>query len=216
MMTLGLETSEAWGGVALCQKQTGLGKVTLEEPLRHAEALLPALERLLAECGVEKEGIELVSVNRGPGSFTGLRIGIATAKGLCQSLGVPLVGVEGTAAYRARVAGEALVCVVIPCRLDLVYVQWFGRKGPRSEVRVMKRSALLSRVRGEGRSLCVVGSGAEAIRQDLEGIPGVKVAEREANRPSPEWVARLGEEGYRKDELYLLEPAYADAGLAAP
>jgi hypothetical protein len=42
------------------------------------------------------------------------------------------------------------------------------------------------------------------------------VAEREANRPSPEWVARLGEEGNRKDELYLLEPVYADAGLAAP
>jgi len=55
-----------------------------------------------------------------------------------------------------------------------------------------------------------VGSAAEPMRQDLEKMPWVKVAAAGMNRPSPEWVARLGEEAYREDELYRLEPAYVD------
>lgn len=211
MLTLGLETSEALGGVALCRDGILLGETELEGALRHAESLLPTVERLLAECRVEKERLELVGANRGPGSFTGLRIGLATAKGLCQALGIPLVGVDGTSVYRARLRAGGTVCVVVPCRLDLVYVRWFVPRKKPSEIRVTSTDALLERIRGEGKALSVVGSAAERMRRDLEAMPWVRVAEERMNRPSPEWVARLAEENCGQDELYGLEPAYVDA-----
>jgi tRNA threonylcarbamoyladenosine biosynthesis protein TsaB len=210
MLTLGLDTSEALGGVALCRDGALLVEVALVEPLRHAEALLPAVERLLSECGVEKKAIELVCVNRGPGSFTGLRIGLATAKGLCQALEIPLVGVDGTMALRARLGAGGAVCAVVPCRLDLVYACWYLPRRKASPIHVTSRSALLERISSEAKPLWIVGSAAEPMRQDLEKMPWVKVAAAGMNRPSPEWVARLGEEAYREDELYRLEPAYVD------
>jgi len=214
MLTLGLETSEALGGVALCRDGVLLGEVALEEPLRHAEALLPAVERLLGECAVQKTAIELVCVNRGPGSFTGLRIGLATAKGLCQALETPLVGVDGTVVLQTRLGVGGSVCVVVPCRLDLVYACWFVPRRRAGPIHVTPRSDLLERISREGKPLWVVGSAAEPMRQDLELMPWVKVASEGMNRPSAEWVARLGEEGYTEDELYGLEPAYVDGVTA--
>lgn len=213
MMTLGLETSEAWGGVALCRGGTLLGEAMLEGPLRHAEGLLPALERLLAECRVRRDEIELVSANRGPGSFTGLRIGLATAKGIGQALGIPVVGIDGTAVYRGRVEADLPAWVVIPCRLDLLYVRAFGRRKPTGETEVMKTSSFLDRLAGNRKEAWVVGSGAEPLRERLAAIPSLRVAPAEVNRPSPAWVARLGEETYTGDELYGLEPAYVDVAI---
>ena len=186
----------------------------MDEPLRHAEALLPAAERLLSECGVQKKAIELVCVNRGPGSFTGLRIGLATAKGLCQALEIPLVGVDGTVVLRTRLGVGGAVCVVVPCRLDLVYASWFVPKRKAGPIHVTSRSDLLERISKEGKPLWIVGSAAEPMRRALEMMPWVKVASEAMNRPSSEWVARLGEAGYGEDELYGLEPAYVERVMA--
>src|SRR5207342_1439060 len=68
---------------------------------RHGETLLPAIERLLDEHGVDRSRIAAVVVGTGPGAFTGLRVGIATAKGLAHGLGRPIVGVATGAALLA-------------------------------------------------------------------------------------------------------------------
>jgi len=103
--------------------------------------------------------------------------------------------------------------VVVPCRLDLVYVRWFAPRRRPSVVGVVSKGALLERIRADRQPIWVVGSAAEAMRADLEALAGVTVAEASANRPSAEWVARLAEETFRRDELYTLEPAYADAAV---
>ena len=73
---------------------------------RHGETLLPALERLLGDHGIDRTGIGAIVVGTGPGAFTGLRVGIATAKGLAHGLGRPIVGIP-TAAALLSAAGRA-------------------------------------------------------------------------------------------------------------
>ena len=84
---------------------------------RDGETLLPALERLLADQGIERSQLAAIVVGTGPGAFTGLRVGIATAKGLAHGLGRPIVGIPTGAASlaaAARVAGVPVArCVVL-------------------------------------------------------------------------------------------------------
>jgi tRNA threonylcarbamoyladenosine biosynthesis protein TsaB len=185
----------------------------MEEPLHHAEELLPLLAELLDECGRSKDQISLVSANCGPGSFTGLRIGLATAKGLCQSLGIPLVGVDGTVAYRARLDVKGRVCVLVPNRRDLFYIRWFAGARALGEVAVLSITDVLTRISEERRQLVAIGSGAELLREQLGECGLVDIAPEEINRPSATWIARLGEDTHTKDQLYDLEPTYVEPAL---
>lgn len=213
MITLGLDSSEAHGGAALVSDGVLLGEALLEEPLRHSEELLPAVERLIASCGIDRRGIARVGVNRGPGSFTGLRIGLSTAKGFGQALGIPVFGVDGTLAYRTRVTSRR-VCVIVANRRDLFYVRYFAGGKPRGdEVEVLTGRELLDRLRREAKELTAVGSGAEVLRPELSELPRVRLAPPELNRPSPAWIARLGERMERDDELYTLEPLYVEPAI---
>ncbi len=213
MITLGLDSSEARGGVALIEDGNLLGETLLEGPLRHSEELLPAVEELIGSCGVDRRGIARVCVNRGPGSFTGLRIGLSTAKGFGQALGIPVFGVDGTVSYRARVTSRR-VCVVIVNRRNLLYVRWFTGGKPRpDEVEILTTQELVARLSRERKELIVVGSGVEVLRSELSELPQVVLAPVELNQPSPAWIARLGEGIEGDDELYTLEPMYVEPAI---
>ena len=102
-LVLGIETATALGGVALVSGGGELlGEITLLNHESHAERILPAAEWLLATLGLSLRDLAAVAVSSGPGSFTGLRAGIATAKGLAFSLGVPLYGIPTLEALAAN------------------------------------------------------------------------------------------------------------------
>ena len=213
MMTLGLDTSEPLGSVALYREGGPSEERWMDEPLQHAECLFPLIDRLLDESKTAPEAIDAVSINRGPGSFTGLRIGLAAAKGLCQAWGKPLIGVDGTLVYRARVS-EQRACVVLASRRDLFYVRWFagGRsKGPTS---LMREARLFEQLAHEQRDVVLVGSGASRIHEALPDGARVHLAPEEANRPSALWVAKLGSKEMPTDQLYEVEPLYIEPLLA--
>jgi tRNA threonylcarbamoyladenosine biosynthesis protein TsaB len=92
MLTLGIDTATEVGSVGLAAGPSAIGELTFPRRWDRAERLLQAVDRLLELSRVKVEDLELIAVSSGPGSFTGLRIGIATAKGLAQGLRAPLVG----------------------------------------------------------------------------------------------------------------------------
>ena len=94
MLTLAIDTATQVCTVALCQGQELLAEYTINMGMTHSEGLLPQLEQLLQRTGVEKKEIELVAVSMGPGSFTGLRIGLATAEAMAYAWGCCLHGVD--------------------------------------------------------------------------------------------------------------------------
>jgi len=210
MMTLGLDTSEPLGGVALYEEGGPAEELWMDEPLRHAECLFPLIDRILDRCKIGGPEIDSVSVNRGPGSFTGLRIGLAAAKGLCQAWRIPLVGVDGTIVYRRRVPEAQRVCVVLASRRDLYYARWFGGSRPKGPTAVLPEAELIARLRDEERVVTLVGSGAPRVHEKMKGAEHVSVAADEMNRPSPLWVARVGQDEEPAGRLHEIEPLYVE------
>jgi tRNA threonylcarbamoyl adenosine modification protein YeaZ len=94
MLLLGVDTSLTLLSVALVKDGVLLGAVTLEGKGSRNEKLLPAIDWLLAESGIERHAIDLFAVTRGPGSFTGVRIGLATVLGLALALDRPVVAMS--------------------------------------------------------------------------------------------------------------------------
>lgn len=101
MRVLGIETSCQRGSVALVEGDRVVAAAHHDEPNRHGECLLPLIDGLLGECGWSRQDVERIGVGVGPGSFTGLRVGIALATGMSLGLGVPLVGVGSLQALAA-------------------------------------------------------------------------------------------------------------------
>lgn len=116
MIVLGIDTASRSGGVALRLGPDRVRVRDLGERGRHAEALTPAVLELLAEGGVSWNALDRVAVNEGPGSFTGIRVGVAFALGVAEARGVPAVGVGSLdigawACYHATSPGTGVYIV---------------------------------------------------------------------------------------------------------
>jgi len=128
---LAIETSGSTGGVALLDGEALLGEVSLSTHETYSRRLIPMAEWLLARIGVTWQEIRHIAVGIGPGSFTGLRIGLAMAKGFAYSLGVPLYGIPSLDALASHVSaapGE-IVCPVLDARKSQVYGAWYRING---------------------------------------------------------------------------------------
>jgi tRNA threonylcarbamoyladenosine biosynthesis protein TsaB len=122
---LSLETSTDVCSVALNDQRTVLGTAEIHEPQSHAARLAPMIEQVSREAKVALTDISAVAVASGPGSYTGLRIGVSTAKGLCYGLSVPLITVSTLEllAFQGRAFNsvEGLLCPMIDARRMEVY-----------------------------------------------------------------------------------------------
>ena len=124
-LILSLETSTDVCSVALHDSKSLLSQAEIREPQAHAASLAPLIGRVVSAAGIAMNAIDAVAITSGPGSYTGLRIGTSTAKGLCYTLDIPLISV-GTLellAYQgsAHNLSQALLCPMIDARRMEVY-----------------------------------------------------------------------------------------------
>ncbi|HHY06282.1 MAG TPA: tRNA (adenosine(37)-N6)-threonylcarbamoyltransferase complex dimerization subunit type 1 TsaB [Clostridia bacterium] len=130
MLVLGIESSSPIASVALVSAQKLWGEMTLNIGLTHSEQLLPLIDDLLQQTKVNLVDLEGIAVSGGPGSFTGLRIGMATAKGLAQGLKLPLVSIPTLLALAFPQTGYfGLVSAVMNARRNEVYTALFRFSG---------------------------------------------------------------------------------------
>jgi tRNA threonylcarbamoyladenosine biosynthesis protein TsaB len=117
MLTLAADSSLPLLSVALMNDASLLGSVALEGKGSRNEKLLPAIDWLLTENNIDRKAIELFAVTRGPGSFTGVRIGLATIQGLALALGRPVIAMS---THEAIIGGQALLPVITGESLTIV------------------------------------------------------------------------------------------------
>lgn len=131
-MILGIETTTSLGSLALLSEAGILiGEVAFRGPRTMAQRLAPTLEHLLATVERRVEEVEVIAVSRGPGSFTGVRVGLATAKGLALGLGCPLIGVPTLQALIHPLAWQSgLLCAIIPAPKRNVYAAVYASHPP--------------------------------------------------------------------------------------
>jgi tRNA threonylcarbamoyladenosine biosynthesis protein TsaB len=128
---LAIETATMDAGVALHDGSTVIAELHLSMGSRHAEALLPAIEHLLFQSGRALSDLTHVVVDRGPGLFTGLRVGVTTARSLAFACDVPVVAVSSleAVAHQAGRIGETVVSVLDARRRE-VYIGAYGIEAP--------------------------------------------------------------------------------------
>ena len=230
MPLLALETATDVCGVALWQGDRLTSEITLRRPRAHAERLVPMVEEALRQASLAVRDLKAVAVSMGPGSYTGLRIGVSTAKGLAAALDVPLVGVPSLEALAAQVAPWAdagdEVCAAFKARREEVYAARFRvidgaaleEVAPTSVLGLGEISAWLGDVR-EGR-LWLVGEGAPDVARAAGAdvrAGAIRLLPTDVAAPSAAWVARLAQERIRRGEredLAAFEPFYLKAFVA--
>jgi len=130
VLLLGLDTSTSCGSIAVVDGNQPLGEWNLNVPRTHAGRLLPGIQHLLRETGLKIENIDGFAVTTGPGSFTGLRIALTTAKTLSLVTGQPLVGIPTLDVIVENVPFAAgLVCRVLDARKGEIFAALY-RKDP--------------------------------------------------------------------------------------
>ena len=218
---LALDTTGTLGSVALGLAGPG-GAVTADavetfEPSnRHSRSLLPAIRRVMAQAGLETRDLALLVATRGPGSFTGLRIGLATAQGFALAAGIRAAGVsslDAAALADAAASGSALRrLVVVDALRGELFAALYDGAGPDALVggpcRLLPEDA--ARRAGEHGAARICGPAVRRYRDAIgRGRPDIEVVEdRRALAPA---ALRLGLQAARRGEttlepLYLREP----------
>ncbi|MGE3149155.1 MAG: tRNA (adenosine(37)-N6)-threonylcarbamoyltransferase complex dimerization subunit type 1 TsaB [Pseudorhodoplanes sp.] len=158
----------------------------------HAENLMPLLSALMEEAKTAFDDLDRIAVTIGPGSFTGLRVGLSAARAIGLAAGKPVIGLSTLAAYAApQVADDDTISVLaaIDARHDQVYVQMFGPGGRTTLSPRIVRIDEAVRAAGAA-AVRLTGSAAGLLAQAWSGPPPLSVDARAA--PEIDWVARLG------------------------
>ena len=122
MLTLAVDTSTQSVSVALLNSDSVLAECLINVGINHSETLLPAIERILSVTGTEIAEVDLFALTVGPGSFTGLRVGASTVKGLALAADKPVVGVSSMDALALNVANSTIaICPMLDARKKEVY-----------------------------------------------------------------------------------------------
>ena len=185
----------------------------------HAEALVPMVARVMAAAWIGFAELDRIAVTIGPGSFTGLRVGIAAARGIALAAGKPAVGLttlSGFAAPHIATDDTRSIAAVIDARHEHVYLQVFG-PGGRTLVQprlAPLREAVLAAVTGSAR---IVGSAAELVAASWPRGQAPPIVVDQRGAPDIDWVARLGAAAVEPQgppkPLYL-RPPYAQPQTA--
>jgi tRNA threonylcarbamoyladenosine biosynthesis protein TsaB len=161
-----VDSSSLTGSVALCHGEKLVAETLLNVRSTHSEKLLKQIDLLMAEAGWQLQDLDLLSAVTGPGSFTGLRIGIATVKGLAQVLDKPVVGISSLQMLAMNLPLSPVpICVLMDARKKEVYSQLFqwtaAGPEPLEEGRVLPPRELLSQIDQE---VALVGDGVPLYR----------------------------------------------------
>ncbi|HEY8495224.1 MAG TPA: tRNA (adenosine(37)-N6)-threonylcarbamoyltransferase complex dimerization subunit type 1 TsaB [Myxococcota bacterium] len=199
---LAIESASEPASVALLHAGEPVGERVVPPGRPASEALLPSLLELLAAHGLEPAALDAIAVSIGPGSFTGLRVGVATAKGLAFGSEVAVAAVPTLAALAAKAAARggpaALVVATLDARRGELYAAAHAGDDPLAPPRwgpaVVPLEALADRLAAEPGPLLLVGEGADALAAAVAargGAPPRALAPPEG-APDATWVGRLG------------------------
>lgn len=218
MIILGIDTSNLPLGVALVEGERVLAEITFNVGKNHSVRLMPAIEEIYREAGIEQEDTDLIAVAQGPGSYTGVRIGVATAKALAWGMDKPLVGVSSLKAVARQIPYfPGRIVPFFDARRNRLYtaVYRFQEGEWMEEVPegIFTIQSLMERLKEEEENpVLFLGEGLDWIKRGFTEQLGGKAVfpSGEYWLPRASHVARLGESRYFRGEKenLLFTPNY--------
>ena len=166
MTILAIDSSAKAASVCIANEEKIIGEFFINTLLTHSQTLMPMTEQLLKNTEMTIDEVDAIAVNAGPGSFTGVRIGVAAAKGLAFPKNLPCVSVSTLESMAYNLLGtDCLVCAVMDARCSQVYNAMFRIKGETVERltddRALSLSDLLLEFKQTDERILIVGDGAE-------------------------------------------------------
>ncbi len=172
MKILALDTSSLVATVAVMDGKKLLGEYTINSPMTHSQKLMPIIDNLLKQLSLTIRDMNYIAVSKGPGSFTGIRIGIATVKGLAQAVDIPILSVsslEGLAYNLSHT--DLLICPIMDARRNQVYTgiyQWKNRCLERViEEAPMAIEELMEILSSIEKDIIFLGDGIDRFQDDI-------------------------------------------------
>lgn len=219
MLILAIESATERVGCALGDGSTVRAVFEVTGERRHAETLVPAIDAMCRAAGVTLDDVGCVAADVGPGLFTGLRVGLATARALAHALDLPTVGVTSLEllAHPLRITGR-LVVAAIDARRGEIYWQLFRPDGEQvrrvGEPRCTPPDELLGELRLTDEPMVLVGDGALRHRDRLADLSDAVWADADLAHPSAATLAVLAQAARLAGaggEALDLEPQYLRA-----
>ena len=216
-MILALDTATIVSSIALVQKDRLVAEITINTNKHHSELLMPHIADIFRLAKVDKKNLTGVAVSIGPGSFTGLRIGLATAKTLAYALSIPIVGVPTLEALAfGCLAPNAVISPLLDAQKGNVYQGLYhwqqGELTALKPPQVVPFDTALAQLIDAGRPAIVLGDAAVMYADKINSIESnVILAPPQMVLPQAANVAILGQrllaQG-RRDDVLTLEPYY--------
>lgn len=206
MIILGIDTATQQVGVAIGGQEGVLASFTAARGRRHAELLAPAIETVCRAAEVELREVSVVAVDVGPGLFTGLRVGLATAKAMAQALRVPMIGLSSLdlLAFPVRHTPR-LIVPVIDARRGEVFTASYrhvpGGVQRVSEPHVASPEDLAADLRAAPDECLLVGDGALRYSAAFADDGRVEIAGGAAANPSPSALVELAQPRALREEF---------------
>lgn len=215
MNILAIETSSFTGGIAISQNEKIIGEYRLSVETRYAESLMVNIDRLLKECRLNIDDIDAFAVSVGPGSFTGLRIGVSTAKGLAYGTQKPFIAVPTLDALAANLIPSPYhICPIVDARQKQIYTALYSPDGERlTEHNVISPEEWLNDLSEGNQKIILLGTGVSAYKKLIQESLGENAIWTPFHRDyaSASSVAYLAVQKYKNKEFsdYMeLEPLY--------
>ncbi len=208
MKILGIDSSGIVASAAIADEENIIAEFTVNNRQTHSQTLLPMIDEVVKRSEVALEDIDAIAVAAGPGSFTGLRIGSATAKGLGLALNKPLVSVPTLDGLAYRLMGmTGIVCPIMDARRNQVYTAAYHVDGVRPEYVIEQKAVdikeLLEELSGLHEPVTFLGDGVsvhkETIVNELKGV--YQFAPVHLSKQSAASVAALGIVYYKEGKI---------------
>jgi tRNA threonylcarbamoyladenosine biosynthesis protein TsaB len=216
MLILGLETATPQIGVAIGGHEGVIASAHVRHERKHAETLVPMVQFVCAQAGVDLDDLAAIAVDIGPGLFTGLRVGIATAKGLAYALKVPTVGVSSLdlVAFPLRFSSRLVVTAIDARRGEVFHAGY--RQVPGGLQRVMGPGVcspreLASELLAMRDEVLLVGDGAVRYQEVFDEVGPLEIAEAGLAYPDAGSLVQLAHARALREEFaphWSLEPMY--------
>lgn len=181
MKIIAIDSSGLVASVAVLEDESMIAEYTVNYKITHSQTLLPMLEDVRKMIELDLETIDAIAVAKGPGSFTGLRIGSATAKGLGLALNKPIVGVPTVDALSYNLWGsDKLICPIMDARRNQVYTGLYEFIGNTHKV-IMSQDAcdimdIINRINELGRPVVFLGDGVPVYKNVIADNAKVAVS----------------------------------------
>lgn len=214
MRILALDTSTSTASIAVLDGERVVREVMESVPQRHLEWLAPSIATILGDAGWRAKDVEAVGVSVGPGGFTGLRIGVATAGAWAHARKVPVVALSTFEVIAEGVEGQGYICPVLDARRGEIAGSLFERNGVLTRVQsdfVGPVNALLDRLPANA-NVILAGDALTKYGTEISKDPRAVIA------PRQEWIPRASVAGRlawrrlsrgERDDPYRLRPIYA-------